>query len=136
LTLIKGRLPWPWIDPDKAIPWIEQRTSLTLADSQKAAVAMALGAKVLVVTGGPGVGKTTTVNSILRIFSAKHMNLLLCAPTGRAAKRMNEATGLEAKTSTASLKSIPKAAAFGATKRTRSTAIFWSSTKLRWWTCC
>jgi exodeoxyribonuclease V alpha subunit len=59
---------------------------------------MALGAKVLVVTGGPGVGKTTTVNSILRIFSAKHMNLLLCAPTGRAAKRMNEATGLEAKT--------------------------------------
>jgi len=85
---------------------------LTLADGQKAAVAMALGAKVLVVTGGPGVGKTTTVNSILRIFSAKHMNLLLCAPTGRAAKRMNEATGLEAKTIHRLLEVDPKGGGF------------------------
>jgi exodeoxyribonuclease V alpha subunit len=98
LTLNKGKIPWPWIDPDKAIPWIERRTSLTLADSQKAAVATAFASKVLVITGGPGVGKTTIVNSILRILSAKDMSLLLCAPTGRAAKRMNEATGLEAKT--------------------------------------
>jgi exodeoxyribonuclease V alpha subunit len=98
LTLNKGKIPWPWIDPSKAIPWIEQRTNLTLADSQKAAVATALASKVLVITGGPGVGKTTIVNSILRILSAKDMSLLLCAPTGRAAKRMNEATGLEAKT--------------------------------------
>ena len=85
---------------------------MTLADGQKAAVAMALGAKVLVVTGGPGVGKTTTVNSILRIFSAKHMNLLLCAPTGRAAKRMNEATGLEAKTIHRLLEVDPKGGGF------------------------
>jgi exodeoxyribonuclease V alpha subunit len=112
LTLTKGRLPWPSIDPDKAIPWIEQRTGLTLADSQKAAVAMALGAKVLVVTGGPGVGKTTIVNSILRIFSAKHMNLLSCATTGRAAKRMNEATGLEAKTIHRLLQVDPKGGGF------------------------
>src|SRR6266700_7244085 len=48
--------------------------------------------------GGPGVGKTTLVNAILRILSAKGVGLLLCAPTGRAAKRMNEATGFEAKT--------------------------------------
>jgi exodeoxyribonuclease V alpha subunit len=98
LTLTKSKLPWPSIDADKAIPWIEQRTGLTLADSQKAAVRLALTSKVLVITGGPGVGKTTIVNAILRILAAKDMKLLLCAPTGRAAKRMNEATGFEAKT--------------------------------------
>src|ERR1700688_4264090 len=73
---------------------------------------MALGSKVLVVTGGPGVGKTTIVNSILRILSAKHMTLLLCAPTGRAAKRMNEATGLEAKTIHRLLEVDPKGSGF------------------------
>ncbi len=98
LQLRNGKLPWPWIDPDKAIPWIEQRTGLVLAQSQRSAVALALRSKVLVITGGPGVGKTTLVNAILRILSAKGVRLLLCAPTGRAAKRMNEATGFEAKT--------------------------------------
>src|SRR6266699_3812691 len=98
LQLGTGKLPWPWIDPNKAIPWIEQRTGLVLAESQRSAVALALASKVLVITGGPGVGKTTLVNAILRILSAKGVRLLLCAPTGRAAKRMNEATGFEAKT--------------------------------------
>ena len=64
------------------------------------------------ITGGPGVGKTTIVNSILRILSAKHMSLLLCAPTGRAAKRMNEATGLEAKTIHRLLEVDPKGGGF------------------------
>ena len=63
-----------------------------------AAMRLALMAKVLVMTGGPGVGKTTIVNAILRILAAKGAKLLLCAPTGRAAKRMTEATGFEAKT--------------------------------------
>jgi exodeoxyribonuclease V alpha subunit len=85
---------------------------LTLADSQKAAVGTALGSKVLVVTGGPGVGKTTIVNAILRILSAKGVRLLLCAPTGRAAKRMNEATGLEAKTIHRLLEVDPKGGGF------------------------
>jgi len=98
LRLVDGTLPWPPIDPAKALPWIEQRTGLALADSQVAAIQLALRSKVLVITGGPGVGKTTIVNSILRILAAKGMNLLLCAPTGRAAKRMTEATALEAKT--------------------------------------
>jgi exodeoxyribonuclease V alpha subunit len=111
-TLNKDQLPWPWIDPEKAIPWIEQRTGLTLADSQKAAVATALASKVRVVTGGPGVGKTTIVNAILRILSAKGVKLLLCAPTGRAAKRMNEATGLEAKTIHRLLEVDPKGGGF------------------------
>src|SRR5262245_44978272 len=56
LTLGKGELPWASIDPDKAIPWIERRINLTLAESQKAAVRLALASKVLVITGGPGVG--------------------------------------------------------------------------------
>jgi exodeoxyribonuclease V alpha subunit len=112
LTLNRGQLFWPWIDPAKAIPWIEQRTGLTLADSQTAAVAKALASKVLVVTGGPGVGKTTIVNAILRILSAKGVKLLLCAPTGRAAKRMNEATGVEAKTIHRLLEVDPKGGGF------------------------
>jgi len=69
------------------------------------------------------VGKTTIVNSILRILSAKGVNLLLCAPTGRAAKRMTEATGFEAKTIHRLLEVDPKAAASSATATTRSTAI-------------
>ncbi len=86
LQLGTGKLPWPWIDPAKAIPWIEQRTGLVFAESQRSAVALALASKVLVVTGGPGVGKTTLVNAILRILSAKGARLLPCAPTGRATK--------------------------------------------------
>jgi exodeoxyribonuclease V alpha subunit len=98
MRLANGRLPWPWIDPDKALPWVEERISLALADSQVAAIRLALMSKVLVMTGGPGVGKTTIVKAILRILAAKGTKLLLCAPTGRAAKRMTEATGFEAKT--------------------------------------
>ncbi len=97
-TLMSGPLPWPEIDADKALPWIEGRTGLSLAPSQAEAVRLALRSKVLVITGGPGVGKTTLVNSILRILAAKGVKLLLCAPTGRAAKRMSDTTGLEAKT--------------------------------------
>ena len=97
-SLANGRLPWPYIDPEKALPWIGQKTGLSLAPSQIEAIRLALLSKVLVITGGPGVGKTTIVNAILRILAAKGVNLLLCAPTGRAAKRMTEATGFEAKT--------------------------------------
>ena len=93
-----GPLPWPRIDADKALPWIERRTGLVLAPSQVAAVRLALASKVLVLTGGPGVGKTTIVNAILRILAAKGANLLLCAPTGRAARRMTETSGFEART--------------------------------------
>ncbi len=96
--LTNGTLPWPWIDPEKALPWIEKKTGLALAESQIAATRLALMSKVMVLTGGPGVGKTTIVNSILKILAAKGTNILLCAPTGRAAKRMTEATGFEAKT--------------------------------------
>jgi exodeoxyribonuclease V alpha subunit len=98
MRLAGGTLPWPRIDPDKALPWVADRLQLKFAESQMAAIRLALASKVLVITGGPGVGKTTIVKGILRILSAKGARLLLCAPTGRAAKRMTEATGFEAKT--------------------------------------
>ena len=98
MRLANGTLPWQWIDPGKALPWAEKRIGLALAESQVAAIRLALMSKVLVITGGPGVGKTTIVNAILRVLAAKKVSLLLCAPTGRAAKRMTEATSFEAKT--------------------------------------
>jgi exodeoxyribonuclease V alpha subunit len=112
LRLANGTLPWPWIDPDKALPWAEKRIGLALAASQVAAIRLALRSKVLVMTGGPGVGKTTIVKVILRILAAKRVRLLLCAPTGRAAKRMTEATGFEAKTIHRLLEVDPKGGGF------------------------
>src|SRR6186997_113598 len=110
--LAKGKLPWPWIDPDKALPWVEKHIGLALAASQVAAVRLALMSKVTVMTGGPGVGKTTIVKAILRILAAKGTDILLCAPTGRAAKRMTEATGFQAKTIHRLLEVDPKSGGF------------------------
>jgi exodeoxyribonuclease V alpha subunit len=110
--LTNGKLPWAWIDPEKALPWVEERIGLSLAESQVAAIKLALMSKTLVMTGGPGVGKTTIVKGILRILAAKGVRLLLCAPTGRAAKRMTEATGFEAKTIHRLLEVDPKTGGF------------------------
>ena len=96
--LTAGSPAWSAFDADKAIPWVENKLGISLAQSQQDAVRLALASKLLVITGGPGVGKTTLVNSILTILRAKHVKALLCAPTGRAAKRLSESTGLEAKT--------------------------------------
>ncbi|MGB7041596.1 MAG: AAA family ATPase, partial [Xanthobacteraceae bacterium] len=112
MRLMDGALPWPWIEPGKALPWVEKRIGLALAESQTAAIRLALMSKVLVMTGGPGVGKTTTVNAILQILAAKGVRLLLCAPTGRAAKRMTETTGFEAKTIHRLLEVDPKGGGF------------------------
>ena len=71
MRLANGTPPWPRIDLDKALPWVEKRIGLTLAESQVAAIRLALSSKVLVMTGGPGVGKTTIVNGILRALVAK-----------------------------------------------------------------
>jgi exodeoxyribonuclease V alpha subunit len=89
---------YPAIDFEKAIAWCEQRTSQVLAASQKTALQQALKNRFLIITGGPGVGKTTLINAILMILRAKKISCLVCAPTGRAAKRLTETTGLEAKT--------------------------------------
>lgn len=98
LRLLAGESPWGRIDASKAIPWVEGKTRRTLSASQRRAVEGVINGKVSVITGGPGVGKTTVVNSILRILSAKRVRSVLCAPTGRAAKRLSESTGQKAKT--------------------------------------
>ena len=110
--LAAGRPPWPAIDAARAIPWVEARTGTVLAPSQSAALRLALEAKLLVITGGPGVGKTTLVNSILKILAAKGVMVALCAPTGRAAKRLTESTGLAGRTIHRLLEADPKTGGF------------------------
>ncbi len=97
-ALSRGTPAYPPIDFEKATAWCQQRTGKELAPSQRAALKQALASRCLVITGGPGVGKTTLVNAILLILRAKKVRCLLCAPTGRAAKRLSETTGVEAKT--------------------------------------
>ena len=111
-TLTKGKLPWPSIDAEKAIPWVEQRTGLTLADSQKAAVRLALASKVLGDYRRAGGRQDDHRQRHPAHPRGEGMKLLLCAPTGRAAKRMNEATGFEAKTIHRLLEVDPKGGGF------------------------
>jgi exodeoxyribonuclease V alpha subunit len=97
-SLARGQHPLAAIDREAAIGWAEQKIGIEFAGTQREAVRRALGEKVLVITGGPGVGKTTIVRGIVEICTAKGLRVDLCAPTGRAAKRLAEATGREART--------------------------------------
>lgn len=112
LRLKQSAPPWGKLDVEKALPWVEQQTQLTLSELQRDAVALALNEKVLVITGGPGVGKTTIINSIIKIVCAKKARVSLCAPTGRAAKRLSETTGITAKTIHRLLEFDPKTYGF------------------------
>ncbi|VVM04351.1 ATP-dependent RecD-like DNA helicase [Methylacidimicrobium cyclopophantes] len=89
---------YPPIDWERALEWARERTGKELSASQRTALRRARESRLLVVTGGPGVGKTTFLRTLLLILGAKGVRVLLCAPTGRAAKRLAEATGREAKT--------------------------------------
>ncbi|MDQ2993778.1 MAG: ATP-dependent RecD-like DNA helicase [Pseudomonadota bacterium] len=96
--LLCEQTPWHDVDAENALPWVQQRTGLTLSATQQTAVITAIRNKISVITGGPGVGKTTVVNSILQLIRRQSASIALCAPTGRAAKRLSESTHLEAKT--------------------------------------
>ena len=136
LRLAEGRPPWPAIDPDKAIPWVEQKTGLILAASQREAVRLALRAKVLVITGGPGVGKTTLVNAILKILRAKnaeHCPRGADRPGRQAAARGHRPGGQDP---APAARGRPGSRRLQAPARsTRSTATCWSWTRSRWSTC-
>lgn len=98
LRLQTGKLPWQDLNINACIPRIEKQSGITLAASQLEAIHTLLAHKLAIVTGGPGVGKTTIVNTILKLLQTKALNVALCAPTGRAAKRLSEITGVGAKT--------------------------------------
>jgi exodeoxyribonuclease V alpha subunit len=89
-------LPDIWVE--KAIDWVQKRESLAFAPGQIAAIEAALTHKVSILTGGPGTGKTTILRSLVTILSAKKVNIVLCAPTGRAAQKISETTGKPAQT--------------------------------------
>ena len=98
LELAEYTQPYGEKDIDEKIKRLEEKNQLFLADEQKEAVKKALSHGLLIITGGPGTGKTTTINTILQLLQEEDLEILLAAPTGRAAKRMTEATGMEAQT--------------------------------------
>jgi len=98
MKLAQGKLPWGEIEAQESLTWIQKEHAIDLSPSQRAALTQAITSKVMIITGGPGVGKTTLLRSYLKILGSKDMKILAAAPTGRAAKRLTEATGLEAKT--------------------------------------
>ncbi len=95
-------------DRDTAIKGVQEELKINLAEKQIQAVRESLDKKVMVITGGPGTGKTTIINAIIRIYRRAGQRVLLAAPTGRAAKRMSEATGFEARTIHRLLEFSPK----------------------------
>ena len=99
-------------DADRAVEWWQERNSLVLSQSQVAALRSSLSEKFSIITGGPGVGKTTIIRAVVEIFSAKGADVVLAAPTGRAAKRMSESVGKSAQTIHRLLKWNPVTNAF------------------------
>jgi exodeoxyribonuclease V alpha subunit len=111
-ALCRAPAHYPPIDFEKALAWCEKKTGVALAPTQREALKLALTRRLLIITGGPGVGKTTLLDTLLRILRAKEVRCQCCAPTGRAAKRLSETTGLEARTIHRLLEPQPGAGSF------------------------
>lgn len=112
LRILSIKPSYPEIDANRALAWAEAKMKLILAGSQRQAVATAINSKISVITGGPGVGKTTIIRALVEIFSVRKLKVLLAAPTGRAAKRMAESTGRDASTLHRLLKFNPQKRSF------------------------
>jgi exodeoxyribonuclease V alpha subunit len=119
--LAQAPAPARAIDFDKALVWVQEKTGKSLSPSQTDALQRVLGSRVAVITGGPGVGKTTLLDSLLKILVAKKVRFELCAPTGRAAKRMGESTGQRAQTIHRLLEFLPGGGFKRGTKQTLDT---------------
>lgn len=112
LALLAAPAPPLKIHVERALRWLEERQGLKLGEEQRQAIRQVFSSKVLVITGGPGTGKTTLVRGIVEILRRKEQEVLLTAPTGRAAKRLAEATGQEARTLHRLLEFSPQRMAF------------------------
>lgn len=111
-VLACGRSRLPQIKVERAIEWFEEKQHLTLTEAQRDCVRRVATDKVLVITGGPGTGKTTILRAVCAIYQAKQMTVVLAAPTGRAANRMSDVTGLPAQTLHRLLEFNPRAGGF------------------------
>ncbi|MBN2417895.1 MAG: ATP-dependent RecD-like DNA helicase, partial [Deltaproteobacteria bacterium] len=100
------------INIEKAVKWVQDEININLAERQALAVKTAVSSKLMIITGGPGTGKTTVIKAIIRIFKELNLKILLAAPTGRAANRMSETASFPAKTIHRALEYTPNQGAF------------------------
>jgi exodeoxyribonuclease V alpha subunit len=112
IRIHSAKLHFIKVNIDKAIQWAQREININLAEKQELAVKTAVQSKLMIITGGPGTGKTTVINAIIRIFKELNARILLAAPTGRAANRMSEATSYTAKTIHRALEYTPNQGAF------------------------
>ena len=134
-TLSAGDPPWSAIDPARAIPWAEARIGLTLADSQREAVATALRSRLLVITGGPGVGKTTSCARSSPSSSPRGAGCCSPPPRDEPPNASPRPRGWRREPSIVCLRQTRGPAVSGGARRIRSKGTCWCSMRPRWWTC-
>lgn len=112
MRILSAKSSFGNVNIEKALKWVQGEININLAEMQELAVKTAVQSKLMIITGGPGTGKTTVINAIIRIFKELNVNIMLAAPTGRAANRMSETTSHSAKTIHRLLEYTPNQGAF------------------------